>query len=351
MNRNKILSILLGTAILSGLVCTALIIATGIQHGNAAPANASSMKREKFPQPYQLEKTKIDEFSELSLQLDYSNVSIIPSDGYYLEYCLDGTNKEPEYEIKDGKLSFQEGKPRQDFHFSWNLFGYPKGQEEFYLNLYVPKGQAFDSAALRLESGDLSLGQMEAKTADFSLEYGNLTGESLSGENLTIGIESGNLEIGAIRCDNLQIKAEYGNVTGDSFTASGQADIKLDSGNLELSQLSAGDFRLSNEYGGCTVDSYEVTDGFISMDSGNLKLRKAAMGNLEILSAYGNVDLSLAGDVSDPDYDMEVEYGTLKIGGKTIDPDEDGCTSYTDPGRQKDSSILIQCESGNVTVK
>ncbi len=41
MNRNKILSILLGTAILSGLVCTALIIATGIQHGNAAPANAS----------------------------------------------------------------------------------------------------------------------------------------------------------------------------------------------------------------------------------------------------------------------------------------------------------------------
>ena len=316
MNRNKILSILLGTAILSGLVCTALIIATGIQHGNAAPANASSMKREKFPQPYQLEKTKIDEFSELSLQLDYSNVSIIPSDGYYLEYCLDGTNKEPEYEIKDGKLSFQEGKPRQDFHFSWNLFGYPKGQEEFYLNL-----------------------------------YGNLTGESLSGENLTIGIESGNLEIGAIRCDNLQIKAEYGNVTGDSFTASGQADIKLDSGNLELSQLSAGDFRLSNEYGGCTVESYQVTDGFISMDSGNLKLRKAAMGNLEILSAYGNVDLSLAGDVSDPDYDMEVEYGTLKIGGKTIEPDEDGCTSYTDPGRQKDSSIQIQCESGNVTVK
>ena len=351
MKRNKILTILLGFAIISGLVCTALTIAVGIQNGNTASAHPSSAKGEKYPQPYHLEKTKLEEFSSLSLQLEDSNVSIIPSDGYYLEYRLDGTHEEPKYCVKDGKLSFQEGNLRQKFHISWNLFSYPPSQEGFYLNLYVPKDKIFDSASFHLESGNLELSQLKAKEADFALDYGNLECESLTGGAFTLTAESGNLDFGDITCDDLQMKSEYGNITGDSFTIANCAELKLDSGNLELSRLSSGDLNLSNEYGNCTVDTFQAKDSSITMDSGSLKLREASLDTTDIFSEYGNVDLSLAGDASDYNFDMELEYGALEVEGKPIKPDEDGSIFYTKYDKQIKRSIQVRCESGNVTIK
>lgn len=352
MKRNKFLTILLGIAVLSGILCSGIIIGIGIQRGKTISANISSVKKEQYPQAYQLEKTEIPEFSEISLQLDYSNVKIIPSDGYYLEYRLDGTQKEPVYGVSNGKFQFQEGDVQQKYQFSFHLFGYTaKNQEPFYLNLYVPKGQAFDLLTANLESGNFEFEELEVKKAELSLGYGNLKFDKFTGESFTIAADSGNLEMGDVACDDLQIKAEYGNVKGNAITVSNQADLELDSGNLELSQMLAESLKLSNEYGNCTVDSFQVENSRISMDSGNLKLWEAAFENTEIESEYGNIDLTLAGNADDYNYDVDSEYGSLKIGGKTVEADEDGSISYTKYDKEKKSNIRIHCEDGNVDIR
>ncbi len=351
MKSNKFLTAILVAAILSGVLCSGIIIATGIRRGVEISANSSSVKREKYPQAHQLEKTELAEFSEISIQLDYSNVAIIPSDGYYLEYRLDGANNEPEYKVSDGKFQFQEGDAQQKYQISFQLFGYQEKQEPFYLNLYVPEEKAFDLLAVELESGNFEFESLNVKKANLSLDYGNLKFDKFTGGDFTIEAESGNLEMGDVDCGSLQIKADYGNVTGGTFTVSNQADLKLESGNLELSKLSAGNFKLSNEYGGCTVDEFQVKNSHISMDSGNLKLRGAALENLEVDSEYGNIDLALAEDVGNYNIDVEAEYGTLNIEGKNIAENEDGVISYIEYDKEKKNNIQICCEDGNVTIK
>lgn len=351
MKRNKFLTAILGAAILSGVLCSGIIIATGIQKGKEVSANASSARREKYPKAHQLEKTELAEFSEISLQLDYSNVKIIPSDGYYLEYWLDGTCKEPAYEVSDGKFRFQEGDIQQKYQVSFHLFGYQQKQEPFYLNLYVPEEKAFDLLAVDLESGNFEFEGLNVKKADLSLDYGNLKFDTFTGEDIAIAAESGNLTMGDVDCGSLQVRADYGNVTGSTFTVSGQADLKMESGNLELSKLAAGSLKLSDEYGNCTVDEFRVKDSWIAMESGNLKLREAALENLEADSEYGSIDLALAEDVSSHNFDVQAEYGTLIIEGKNIEADEDGIISYVKYDKEKKSNIQIRCESGNITIK
>lgn len=351
MKRNKFLMAIVGVAVLSGVLFSGAILATGIQRGMADSAQASSAKRGNQSRPYQLEKTRLDDFSEISLNLAYSNVTIIPSDGYYLEYRLDGTHQEPAYGVSNGKFSFQEGALQRQFQISWNLFGSPQEQEPFYLNLYVPEGQAFDAVAMELESGNLELGQMEAKKASFRLDYGNFTSDALTGGEITIRAESGNLELGDVACEKLKIQAEYGNVTGGQFAVSKRADFSMDSGNLELSKLSGDSFKLSNAYGNCTVDTFQASSSSISMDSGNLTLLDAALEATDIRSEYGDVEIALADGSESYNYNVETDYGTVTIDGKTITADEDEKVAYHRMDEKLKKNIQIYGESGNVRIK
>ena len=88
-NHNKFLFILIGIAIFSGILCSGIIIASGIQNDSPASARRDSPRREKYPEPHILEKTKLEDFSEISICLNYADVSILPSDGFYLEYSIE----------------------------------------------------------------------------------------------------------------------------------------------------------------------------------------------------------------------------------------------------------------------
>lgn len=351
MKRNKILIIILGIAIVSGITCSGIIIAKGIQEGKASSTDASSPKKQNYPKAWQLEKTKLDEFSEISISLDYANISILPSDDYYLEYRLDGTCTEPEYGISNGKFHFQEGSVQNQYKFSFHLFDIPSSKESYYVNLYVPKEKYFDLLTLACDSGNVDLEQINAKKADLTLDYGNLKLGIFTGDTLSIDADSGNVELKNADCSDLTISAEYGNVTGDTFTVSHKADLKLDSGNLILSQLTADTLSLKDEYGDCTVDSITVKKGDFSLDSGNLSLKNAVLGTTTIDSAYGNTALTLADKISDYNYDLKAEYGSIQLDGKKISKNEDDETIYQKTDSKKKDLIQIHCDSGNIDIK
>lgn len=351
MKRNKLLMMILGIAIFSAITCSSLIIVTGIKEGKNSSTSASSPKRLKYPAPHTLEKTKLNEFSEATIDLDYSNISILPSDDYYLEYRLDGTYTEPEYYVSNGSFYFKEGYTKQKYKFSLNLFGSPSNIEPYYLNLYVPKEHYFNLLKLISDSGNINLEEINAKKVEISAEYGNLTFGTLIAESCSIIADSGNIDLKTLNCNDLTISAEYGNITGDTITASKDAKFTLDSGNLTLSQLTADMLKLSNEYGNCSVDQITIKSSTISMDSGNLDLKNASLGNTNIDSEYGGIFLTLAEDTSNYNYDITAEYGNLSIAGKKIKENEDGTIIYQKQDNQKKNMLYIQCDSGNIHIK
>lgn len=352
MKRNKILAFIAGIAILFGLACSGIIIAQGIKTG-AFPVTASAKDR-AHPYAWDLEKTKLEEFSDISISLSYCDLSILPADGYYLEFHMDGVCEEPVYDVSDGSFRFQEGSTRQkyhrNFHFFFNPGFFSSNQEPYYVNLYVPKKQYFNLLTIASDSGNIDIGDIQAEQADITAEYGNLKADSFSGKNLVIKADSGNLEFGTITCDTLEISDEYGNISADSFEIAQSATIHLDSGNLELSKLACEQLTLSNEYGNCTVNETNIADSNITMDSGSLKLYEATLGDTEIHNEYGNTVLNLANDCLDYNYDLKAEYGSVKLDGKSMGADDDGETYYQKDNGKK-NNIRITCDSGDIEIR
>ncbi len=356
MKRNKILTAILGIAILSGIICSGVVIAQGIQAGKNQPQQSRTHQREKIdvPQAWKLEKTKLEKFSEASISIDYSNFSILPADDYYLEYRLDGSSSEPQYEISNGKFSFREGETQpkyfSGFHFFFNSGSFSSNQGPFYMNLYVPEEHYFDLLEITTESGDVELGDLQGKQVDINADYGSLNLKSFQGENLSILAESGNIEIGDINCENLNFRDEYGNISGGSFQVSRETTIKLESGNLDLAKLDTDSLTLTNAYGQCSIDETTLKNSNIFMESGNLTLHKSSLGMTEIHSSYGDVTLNLADDISDYNYDLNTEYGGVSLNNETLTMNEDNEIHYQKDNGQK-SEIRITCESGNIKIR
>ncbi len=354
MKRNKILTLILGIAILSGIICSGMVIAQGIQTGNKQIHNIASNKKQTHRVPWKLKKTKLEEFSEISVFLSYCNFTILPSDDYYLEYRMDGSCEKPKYDISNGKFQFQEGQPlsafNTGFHFFFNFGNPSSNQGPFYVNLYVPSEQYFDRFTLSSESGNAEIDTIQTKKADITIDYGNLDLENFTGKNLSIKAESGNIEMGSVTCDTLDVTDEYGNFSGGDFKISQKATWKLESGNLELSKLKTGHLSLSDDYGNCSIDETILKSSDISMESGNLTLKKAILGTTNINSSYGDIDLRLASPVTDYNYNLNLEYGSLNMDRKEIETDEDGEIHYRKDNKQE-NEINISSESGNVTIQ
>lgn len=352
MKRNILLTLIVGAAAIFGIICSAIIIIQGVQMGSFNVPSAA--REERYPSPWKLEKTKLEEFSDISISLSYCNLSVLPADGYYLEYRMDGTCEEPQYNVTNGSFQFQEGhtqaKYQSGFHLFFNPASLSSNQGPFYVNLYVPEKQYFNLLTISDDSGNIEIGNIQAKYAEIKADYGNLDLGSFTGEELTIDVDSGNITFGTITCDNLNLSNEYGNIEADSFQIAQNTSISLDSGNLELSVLTSANLTLSNEYGNCDIDEITVESSGISMDSGKLTLRKAALGSTEINSEYGNTDISLTTDVDDYNYDLHAEYGTVKLNGKQLKSNDDGEVHYQKENGKKDN-IRIFCESGNIDIK
>lgn len=348
MNQKKIITIIVGIAIAVSIVFCGIIIGTGINQKGTASAST----REEI-HSHVLEKTKLEDFSELSITISYANVSIIPSDGYYLEYRLDGTCEEPAYSVSNGKFQFKEGAVQRKYRITLNPFGYSsvyyENQEPFYLNLYVPKEQYFELFSIYNDSGNVDIEKLQAKKAELTLDYGNLNLENFTGDSLSLTLNSGNAEFGTVSCKELTISDEYGNVTGDNLSASASVLAELDSGNFKVQQLSADTFSLTNDYGNTDIYSFTSTNGTFSIDSGNLSLLDADFKNITITNEYGDVDLELRQSITEYNYDLFAEYGTISMDGKDIKTNDDGESScHKDNGKAR--KIKVTCDSGNITI-
>lgn len=355
MKRNKLLTLILGIAILFGIISSAMVIAQGIQTTKNFSERAASAKRENFPHAWELKKTKLEQFSEISIDLSYNNLSILPGDDYYLEYRMDGTCTEPEYYVTDGRFHFQEGRTQAKFSTGFHLFFNPgfmfSDHEPYYVNLYIPKEAYFNLLTINNDSGNVEICDIQTAKTDIQIDYGNLTLKNLTGNTLSITADSGNIEAGNITCDNLTISDEYGNIFGGSFQISDRTTIELDSGNLELSQLNTDLLNLSSEYGDCSIDKITVNDSDIVLESGNLTLQHAKIGTTDIKNAYGNITLTLDNDsISAYNYDLNTEYGTVKLDGEKLKEDEDSEVHYQKNNGQK-NEIRITCESGNINIR
>lgn len=226
--------------------------------------------------PHIQEKMKLDEFSSIDINVNYADIQIQPSDGYYIEYQLDGNDPEPTLEVKNGKLRFKEASVNGIIGFNIASFSdFSRISYDYQVTLYVPSDRYFSSVKLVSEDGKIRSGHLNAGTLDIHDDYGQVEIESFQGKELNVNMDDGDFILSNGHCENLNIDNEYGNVM------------------LGMSnQLDTYDFNLETEYGRIEVEgSPEMSN---SDDEARFKSNNGAAHQVKVRCNDGNIVITQA---------------------------------------------------------
>ncbi len=172
-----------------------------------------SARENDSSRPYVQEKMKLDGFTAIDIDINYADLEILPSDGYYIEYQLYGGNPKPVLEVKNQKLRFKEGAPSGFMGFNFfSISGFGTETYPCYVTLYVPADQYFTSVSLKNDDGSINMGSISAESMEIRDDYGDVRLEGYKGGRLKAYMGSGAFRADNLEADDVSISSEYGMV-------------------------------------------------------------------------------------------------------------------------------------------
>lgn len=300
-------------------------------------------------EPYVLAKTKLDAFDSVKISAEDADVTIIPSDGYYLEYQTIGADTKPEYKIAGNELTFSE-KPSHQFFFTYFDFS-TQGTSggEYYIKLYVPADTVLKTVELLNEDGNITLSDTQADRVTLKNTSGNISIGKIAASQCEINMENGALAIEALHSDNIKIENEYGDITGQTLQGS-KSEINMEDGDLKLNTVEAEMFKLDNDYGDAVITTLNADMADVKMGDGDFTTGTDDISTLLVDNEYGNVTLKLSESLEHYAVDLYTEYGTILLpDNSTIDNDSDEASYVSKNGKGK--KIKVECEDGRIVLK
>lgn len=218
---NKILLILSLALCLGG----GLLLAIGAWAGGIDDAQELADTR---IQHYDQEKTLLDDFTALDVDLAMCSMEIRPSDDAhaYIEYHIESItdSKPPHVTVQNDKLqirdtSYMVSRSNVEQILTGFLWLLPNVERESYANggniiLYLPQ-TTFNNVQLALDMGDLSINGLQAS-------------------QLTADIAMGSLDLTNTTFGQCNIDLDMGTLTGEGLTFNGDATVEVNMGNAEL---------------------------------------------------------------------------------------------------------------------
>ena len=294
------------------VVAGALLFAVGFLNGGknyvlAADLNQWKGSATKEDSTYGLEKTKIDDYSTLNVDLSSLNLQIVSSDddSYYISYTTsDSKEKEPvSYDVKNKILTLKEDSDSNsythiDIGFLTAFLSKDKDftTDENVVTLYVPENAKFQNATLNSALGNILLNHV-------CFESG------------TVSSGDGDIFIKNSTLKEVAVSASLGDVK--------TYDSKIRACNFELSD---GDF--------VAKDSEFTGENSISSSLGDNDIE----AKKEQLLALGFDASTSLGDIEVPDF----------LEGKLHEEDVDE-SSYQRSG--KDGNLKLQADDGDIVIK
>ena len=284
---------------------------------------------------YEMNKTKLEDFSRLEADITYMDISILPSedDSCYLSYSVSGSSAENpfQYTIQNGTLSLKENHSAEsqffvgiDYGFLARLFTGRVVTEESdnapdSLTLYLPADKYLDYTAISGGDGDITLSGLKTDRLTLESSYGDLTISDVNAKSGSFSLGDGDARMDAFTTEQMKFDTSYGDVFVNQCSL----------GTVTL-QSSDGDFTSQNTAytGDCTFNLVYGDASFRLDDS-----QKEAL-SLDLSTDYGDVSVA----------------ESLPGGAYTQNGDEDAA-SYQKTGTAETGSISVHCDDGDISVQ
>ena len=201
---------------------------------------------------------------------------------------------------EDGADSFHISTDIRSFHISTgirsllSLFD-QESQGKRTVQLSLPKGTKLETFSGSSSLGDVTMSNLSAKNADFSLSNGSLT---VNDSQFASGKFKNSL--GEISFNNSQISS--GKIIDSSGTIT-----------LSNSQFASGE--ISNSLGEVNLNSSKISDSTLKISSGSLNSEQLELaGTISITNQLGDINLHLvSGSLSQLSFDLKTDLGEIDI--------------------------------------
>lgn len=261
-------------------------------------------------------------FNCISVEVDISNIEIIPGDKYKIELEYREDENEVNYEVEEKILKIKQKKDERDFKTE---IGRSKKEFRGYIKIYIPKNKTI--------------------------------------EDLSIDSYISDLKIKQIKINNIEIDCQLGDIFLDKIFIKDKLDIEDEMGNVNLSEskvekinsrIGTGDFNIINsklntvniysDTGDIFLDNIDINSKlYIICKMGNINIKGKTLGNTCIKSECGDVNLKVKGFKDSYNYNVSCNLGELKFGGKKY-------TRGIIINNNKKHNIDIACNIGSVKV-
>lgn len=298
---------------------------------------------------YQQEEITLDEFTSLEIDVDFGDVTIVPSDHFGLSYKMADSYKIT-HEMQDGRLKvIQSSKAASNNGVTFTLFGgsnlFQNGEFENSLVVYVPEGAGLNELTARLGSVNLTASGIDASRIDLKLSFGSLKLQGLMAEQCSMDLESVDAHITNGQFSSLDMTNNFGTVTMSNITADQPSVIDVESCDVVLDDSTFGDLDFSISFGSFTGSNLTTDHLSGVMDSGDAKLKSFTCSSLYMKSSFGKINLKLTKALENYNYSVSTQFGKIKIG------DKDLGTSYQPLfGESEENLIKIEGNSCDITI-
>ncbi len=282
------------------------LILIGIKNGGSLEFVAD-YKNHKVSKDYERKiiegEETFDSFSNIDLNMDYSDVKIIEGDKYSIRYriyeCENLVCK-----VENDTLIFHQKTKSTVDNFQFSTVWDSEKDDNIYVEITVPKDTKISKLDVVSDYGDLDISIPQVDKTNFDFDYGDLKMAGVTGTNLVMNVNYGDIFISDSEIDDISIESDYGDYTQTNSTSKKMS---------------------------------------IDMDYGDINVSKTRIDSIEIQTNYGDTDINLIGEEADYDFDLKLDYGEIKLSGKEFE--EKYKTS-----NGKDKTIVIDSDSGDVDI-
>jgi HSP20 family molecular chaperone IbpA len=295
---------------------------------------------------FTLDKTEVPLITKAEIHTRIADVEFIQADSFAVEINYLYWDREPDYEMKDGKLYFDDSDSFPDsYSLNFNLHNTIK--------VYLPKDSAMEFVSIEDSSGDVDITGFVAEDLDVTVSYGDLTIKAAAASTADIILSSGTSKISDFNVGKLDFTNSYGdakftNINTANFSLPGGAEneecsINMSSGSVDIDGMYSSTIDVRNSYGDVTCDKFQADTAEFNLSSGDLLMKQGNLQKVEVEDSYGDVTLKLPGPASDYALDLDTSYGKLRVDGNSYE-------EHVKLNENGSKSIKANLSSGDVTV-
>lgn len=299
---------------------------------------------------YKTDTVKLEDFNSIDMDVNYGDITVEASDHFGISYRVSSIDK-IDYEVKNGCLTISKkiAESSGPAYFSTGL-ELPVND----IKVSIPENTRLDKAVISNSNGSISCNGFYVDNLTLENDFGNVTMEDVGSGSAEIRLNDGNLEVLGFENGDLtiindfgkaslkQVKASeldikmgkgglnifgtksrtlsiennFGKIELEDVSIQELADINTSNGEIVMKRATAESMQIKSDFGGVTGDTVEAKSGTFELNNGKCDLKVLDIDNLDITSEFGAVKLELVKPLEQYSYELDTDFGTIKVGGK-----------------------------------